>query len=49
MAKKFSEILKFKWPLFCFRRDRTTLGKWGSQQIKKLGILGQDLVIMRMG
>ncbi|PJE67406.1 hypothetical protein COU95_02595 [Candidatus Shapirobacteria bacterium CG10_big_fil_rev_8_21_14_0_10_40_9] len=28
---------------------KTILGLWGSEQIKKLGNLGQELVIMKMG
>jgi len=30
-------------------KGKTMLGAWGSEQIKKLGSLGQNLVIMKMG
>lgn len=31
-----------------FRQEKTVLGIWGRDQIKKLGFLGQEMILMKM-
>lgn len=51
MSKRFlgnflKRRIKIKLPYF--GNGKTILGLWGSEQIKKLGSLGQEIVIMKM-
>jgi hypothetical protein len=31
-----------------FKQEKTRLGSWGSEQIRKLDFLGQEMVLMKM-
>jgi hypothetical protein len=41
-------IKRIKESLPDFKRKKTRLGLWGSEQIKKLDFLGQEMVLMKM-
>jgi len=48
--KKLKRILKNKISVQFpdFRQNQSILGIWGRDQIKKLGFLGQEMILMKM-
>jgi len=47
-ALKKSLVRKIKKNLPNFSQEKTGIGLWGSEQIRKLDFLGQEMVLMKM-
>lgn len=52
MSKRFLTNFfkrRVKGRMSFLENERSSFGRWGSEQIKKVGNLGQEIVIMQMG